>query len=103
MPFNIKKISYFLMPRKITTVISFQIESTFEEWVKIFDNKEAYLRHSEFDIKTLLRGFSKDDPKKVIFLHQAPEENIQKFVQTNSELIKSPKVDFSNMEESFWI
>ena len=59
-PFNIKKISYYLMSRKITTVISFKIESTFEEWVKIFDSKEADLRHSEFDIKPLFRGFSKD-------------------------------------------
>ena len=52
------------MSRKITTVISFKIGSTFEEWVKIFDSKEADLRHSEFDIKPLFRGFSKDDPKK---------------------------------------
>ena len=47
------------MFRKITTLISLQIESTFEEWVKIFDSKEANLRHSEFDIKPLFRGFSK--------------------------------------------
>jgi len=33
-PFNIKKIAYSLMSRKITTVISFKIESTFEEWIK---------------------------------------------------------------------
>ena len=39
------------MSRKITTVISFKIESSFEEWVKIFDSKEADLRHSEFDIR----------------------------------------------------
>ena len=65
--------------------------------LKIFDSKEADLRHSEFDIKPLFRGFSKDDPKKVICIHQAPEGNIQKFVQANSEWIKSHKVDFSSM------
>ena len=91
------------MIRKITTVISFKIESIFEEWVKIFDSKEADLRHSEFDIKPLFRGFRKDDPKKVIFIHQATEENIQKFVQANSEWLKSHKVDFSSMEVSTWI
>ena len=91
------------MSRKITTVISFKIASTLEELVKIFDSKEADLRHSEFDIKPLFRGFSKDDPKKVICIHQAPEGNIQKFVQANSEWIKSHKVDFSSMEESSWI
>ena len=91
------------MSREITTVISFNIETTFEEWIKIFDSKKAYLRHSEFDIKQLFRGFIKDDPKKVICIHQAPEGNIQKFVQANSEWIKNHKVDFSTMEESYWI
>ena len=100
MPFNIKKISYSLMSRKITTIISFKIESRFEEWLKIFDSKEVDLRHSEFDIKPLFRGFSKDDPKKVICLNHSPEGNIQKFVLANSELIKSHKFDFSTMEES---
>jgi hypothetical protein len=82
------------MSRKITTVISF------EELVKIFDSKEADTRHSKLDIKPLLRGFSKDDPRKVIFIHHAPEGNIQKFFQENSEWLKSHKVDFSSMEES---
>ena len=87
------------MTRKITTLISFNIESKFEEWVKIFDSKEADLIYSEFDIKPLLTAFTKDDPKKVICINQTPEENIQKFVQANSEWIKSHKVDFSIMEE----
>ena len=91
------------MSRTITTVISFRIKSKFEEWVKIFESQEAQRRHSEFDIKPLFRGLSKDDPKKVICIHQAPEGNIQKFVQANSEWIKSHKVDFSTMEESSWI
>ena len=91
------------MSRKITTVISLKIGRKFEEWVKIFDDKEADLRYSQFDIKPLFRGFSKDDTKKVICINQAPEGNIQKFVQSNSEWIKSHKVDFSSMEESSWI
>ena len=91
------------MSREITTVISFKIESKFEEWVKIFDSKEADQRYSEFDIKPLFRVFSQDDPKKVICKHQSSEINIQKFVQVNSEWIKSHKVDFSSMEESSWI
>ena len=91
------------MPTNIATVITFKIESTFEEWAKIIDSKESDVRHSEFDIKPLFRGFSKADPKKVICIHQAPEGNIQKFVQANSEWIKSHKVDFSSMEESSWI
>ena len=65
------------MSRKITTVISFEIESIFEELVRIFDSKEADLRNSEFDIKPLFRGFSVDYPKKVICISQAPKGNIQ--------------------------
>ena len=91
------------MSRKITTLISFKIESTFEEWVKIVDSKEADLRHSGFDIKPLIRGFGKDDPKKLIYIDQALEGNIQKFVKANSEWIKSHKVDFSSIEKSSWI
>ena len=91
------------MSRKITTVLTFKIESTFEEWAAIFDSKEADKRHSEFNIKPLFRGMSKDDPKKVICIHQSPEGNIQKFVEANSEWIASHKVDFSSMEESAWM
>ena len=89
------------MSKKITIVISFKIESKFEEWVKIFDSKEADQRHSEFDIKPLFRGFRKDDLKKVICIHQALEGNILKFVQAYIEWIKSHKVNFSSMEKSF--
>ena len=84
-------------------IFTFKIESTFDEWAAIFDSAEADKRHSEFDIKPIFTGFTKNDPKKVIFMHQAPEGNIQKFVQANSEWIKSHKVDFSSMEESSWI
>ena len=91
------------MSRKITTVISSEIESLFEEWVKVFDSKKADLRHYEFDIKLLFRGFNIDDPQKVIPIHQALQENIQKFVQVNSEWIKNHKVNFSTKEESSWI
>ena len=91
------------MSYSVTSIFTFKIESSFDEWAAIFDSAEADKRHSEFDIKPLFRGLSKDDPKKVICIHQAPEGNIQKFVQANSEWIKSHKVDFSTMEESSWI
>ena len=82
------------MSRKIITVIFFKIKSQYEDLVKIFDIKEADIRHSEFYIKPLFRSFCKDDSKKVIFINRAPEGNIKKFVQANSEWIKSYKVDF---------
>ena len=73
------------MSRKITTIISLRSANTFEEWVNFFDIKERNLRYSESDIKPLFRILSVDDPKKVIFINQAPEGNIQKFVQANNE------------------
>ena len=91
------------MSRKIKNVISFNIETTFEEWVKSFDSKEADLRRSELDIKPFFRGIIKDDLKRVICIHKFLEGSIQKFVQANSEWIKSHKVNFSTMEESSWI
>ena len=91
------------MSRKITTVISFKIERLFEEWVKFFDSKEVDQRHLEFDNKPLLKEFSKDDPKKVIYIDQSLKGNFKNFLQANSEWIKSHKVEFSSMEESSWI
>ena len=69
------------MTLKITTVLTFKIESTFEEWSTIFDSEGATIRHSEFGIKLIFRGVSKDDPKKVIIPIQALEGNIQNFVE----------------------
>ena len=91
------------MTLKITTVLTFKIESTLKEWTEIFDSEEANRRHSEFDIKPIFRGVNKDDPKKVIIMLQAPEGNIQKFVEANSKWIESHTVDFSTIEESAWI
>ena len=54
------------MSCSITSVFTFKIESTFDEWAAIFDSAEADKRHSEFDIKPLFRGVSKDDPQKII-------------------------------------
>ena len=91
------------MSRTITTILTFKIESIFEEWAAIFDSEEVDKRHSEFNIEPLFKVFSKDDPKKVICIDQAPEGSIQKFVEKNSEWIVSHRVDFSTMEESAWI
>ena len=52
------------MSCSVTSVFTFKIESTFDEWAAIFDSAEADKRHSEFDIKPLFRGVSKEDPKK---------------------------------------
>ena len=54
------------MSSSVTSVYTFKIESTFDEWAAIFDSEEADKRHSEFEIKPLFRGVSKEDPQKVM-------------------------------------
>ena len=90
------------MSCSVTSVFTFKIESTFDEWVAIFDSKEANKRHAEFDIKPLYRGVSKQDPQKVIVIHQAPEGNVQKFIEANNEWMATHRVDLSTMNETAW-
>jgi len=86
----------------VTSVFTFKIESTFDEWAAIFDSAESNKRHSEFDINPLFRGVSKEDPQKVIVIHQAPEGNVQKFVEANGDWMATHRIDLSTMEESSW-
>ena len=86
----------------VTSIFTFKIESIFGEWAAIFDSAEADKRHSEFLIKPLFRGISKKDPQKVIVINQAPEGNVQKFVEANGDWMATHKVDFSTTEESSW-
>ena len=86
----------------VTSVFTFKIESTFDEWAAIFDSEEAEKRHSEFDIKPLFRGVSKEDPQKIIVIHQAPEGNVQKFVEANGDWMATHRVDLTTMKESSW-
>ena len=90
------------MSYSITSVFTFRIESTFEEWSAIFDSAEADKRHTEFNIKPLFRGVSNKDPQKVIVIHQAPKGNVQKFVEANGEWMATHRVDLTTMEESSW-
>ena len=55
------------MSGSVTSIFTLKIESTFDEWVAIFDSAEADKRHFEFDIKPLFRGLSKKDPKKYCY------------------------------------
>ena len=44
------------MSSSVTSIFTFKIESTFDEWVAIFDSAEADKRYSDFLIKPLFRG-----------------------------------------------
>ena len=90
------------MSCSVTSVFTFKIESTFDEWVAIFDSEEAEKRHAEYDIKPLYRVVSKEDSQKVVVIHQAPEGNVQKFVEANGDWMATHRVDLSTMEETSW-
>ena len=91
------------MGRKLTTVFTFKINSNFDQWLEIFDSKAAVERRSEFDLKPLYRGQSKQDPQKVIVIHQAPEGNMQKFFEMHGSWIATHGVNISTIEVSDWI
>ena len=87
----------------ITTVFTFNIEISFDEWLIFFDSEDSYKRLSEFDIKPLYRGQSKKNPQKVIVIHQGPEGNIQKFFEKHGSWIATHGVKISTIEVSDWV
>ena len=56
-----------------TTVFTFQISNTFEEWAKIFDSPEIDEFHKTVGLSPLYRGKGLTDPNEVIVIHQAEE------------------------------
>ena len=54
-----------------TTVFTFQISNTFEEWAKIFDSPEIDEFHKTVGLSPLYRGKGLTAPKEVIVIHQA--------------------------------
>ena len=90
------------MSCSITSVFTFKIESTFDEWAAIFDSAEADKRHAGFEIKLLFREVSKENPQKIIVIHQALEGNVQKFVETNDDWMVTHRVDLSTIVKTSW-
>ena len=91
------------MTIKITSVFTFNIEITFDEWVAFFDSNDSHNRLSEFDIKPLFRGQSSENPQKVIVIHQGPKDSIQKFFEVHGSWIATHGVTVSSIEISDWI
>ena len=91
------------MTIKATTVFTFEIKFTFNEWKALFDSEDSKKRLAEFDIKPLFRGQSNKDPQKVIVIHQGPEGNMQKFFEKNGSWIATHGVKISTIEVSDWL
>ena len=86
----------------VTSVFTFKVESTFDEWAAIFDSEEATRRHREFNIQPLYRGVNRDDPQEIIVIHQHPAGHIEKFIEANEKWMGSHKVDLSTMKQTSW-
>ena len=87
----------------VTTIFTFKINISYDEWLGFFDSEDSYKRLSEFNIAPLYRGQSKKDPQKVIVIHQGPEGNMQKFFEKNGSWIASHGVKVSTIEVSDWV
>ena len=90
------------MPLTVTSVFTFEVYSTFDEWVAIFDSVEAARRHREFNIQPLYRGCNLDDSQEIIVIHQHPKGNIEKFIEKNGDWMASHRVDLSTMKQTAW-
>ena len=71
-----------------TTVFTFKLSNTFEEWGKMLDSLEIDAFHKREGLTHLYCGKSLIDPKEVIVIHQA-EEGVAKHVFSNPETIKN--------------
>ena len=88
-----------------TTVFTFKISNTFEEWVKIFDSLEIDRFHKSVGLTPIYRGKSLIDPKEIIVIHQA-EQGIAKQVFSDPETIKNIEAGghiFSTTKISSWV
>ena len=71
-----------------TSVFTFKISNTFEEWSNMFDSKEINEFHKSVGITPLYRGKSLTDNQEVIVIHQA-EEGVAKHIFSDPETIKN--------------
>ena len=60
----------------VTSVFTFKIESTFDQWAAIFDSAEADKRHSDFDIKPVMTDDEKVAEHKLVGSLMAAEQKM---------------------------
>ena len=68
-----------------TTVISFDITSSFEDWANAYD--KSLPAQKEFGLESLYRGHEKDDPTKCVVIVSASEGALDKFMEANAEMV----------------
>ena len=68
-----------------TNVITFDITSSFENWVNAYD--ESLPKQEEFGLVSLYRGHEKDVPTKCIVSVSADEGALDKFMEANAKMV----------------
>ena len=68
-----------------TTVITFDITSSFEDWANAYD--KSLPAQKEFGLESLYRGHEKDDPTKCVVIVSANEGALDKFMEANAEMV----------------
>ncbi len=71
-----------------TTIFTFKLSNTFEEWVKMFDSPEIHAFHKTVGLTPIYRGKSLIDPKEANVIHQS-EEGVAKHVFSDPETINN--------------
>ena len=88
-----------------TTIFTFKISNTFEDWVKMFDSHETTEFHKKVGLTPLYRGKSIIDPIEVIVIDQA-EEGVAKHVFSDPETINNIEASghvYSTTKITSWV
>ena len=57
-----------------TTIFTFKLSNTFEEWVKMFDSPEIHAFHKTVGLTPIYRGKSLIDPKELLLCIKQKKE-----------------------------
>ena len=68
-----------------TTVITFDITSSFEDWANAYD--DSLPTQKEFGLESLYRGHEKNNPNKCVVIVCASEGALDKFMKANAEMV----------------
>ncbi len=85
-----------------TSVFTFQISVPFKQWAEMFDSEEVVKLHKANGLTPLYRGVSKDDPQKVIVIHQAEQGVAKAFFDASREPIEAGGHVWDSTEISYW-
>jgi len=88
-----------------TTVFTFKLSNTFEEWVKMFDSPEIEAFHIKVGLTPIYRGKSLTNAKEVIVIHQA-QKGVTKQVFSDPETIKNIEAGghiYSTTQITSWV